>query len=383
MRKEQEQLWNIANTTGAELSEEDQARFEEIKELIKELEEELEKRKEDPTRNFGSMSSEELEKLLEKYLREQKNIQSDYDKEIEKLNVQLKKARRLEALKEYKNNKGNKKKIDKIEKAKQLAIKALIAIGGFTTGITLSSVPGIGTIRMVAAATKLTVSAIKVWTKKFPEGRVAKLINTTQEKFDAKFGDKINSFKEKYPKIVSAVKNVKDKTKQILANKNVNLFINSLSAGYLVGNAVELFTGKTVFEHFDRGTTDVIDKTSGLKSGNTEPTIPKDTGDLDPVKPSVEEIVPSVEPVAPEVPDVTLKSGVTYDLSGISEGFVSSTADQPVGLMTSAAEDLTFDRIVNGRAHFIQSNGKGMAWYDLEDVEEYLSKAAEVGSKTR
>ena len=44
------------------------------------------------------------------------------------------------------------------------------------------------------------------------------------------------------------------------------------------------------------------------------------------------------------------------------------------------AEDLVFDRIVGDKVHFIQANGKGMAWYDLKEVQEYLAKAEELAS---
>ena len=50
--------------------------------------------------------------------------------------------------------------------------------------------------------------------------------------------------------------------------------------------------------------------------------------------------------------------------------------------MSGVSDNLIFDRIVNGRAHFLQPNGQGMAWYDLKEVEEYLAKMAETVSKT-
>ena len=389
LRKEQKKLIDEILASNAEISEKDKAKFDTFDKLIKESEAKIRSIK---TNTVGGMNSEDLKKLLEEYTNKQKNIQSNYDKKIENLNVQLKQVKRLEDLKEYQKNKGNKQKIEKIEKAKKLALKSLIAIGGFGTGLVLSSVPGVGTIRMIAATTKLTASAINLWTKKFPEGKVTKLINTTQ----TKLGEKISSFQEKCPKIASTAKIVKNKIKQVLENKNVNLFINGLSAGYVVGNAIELFTGKTVIEHFsnafDNDSATVVNKTTEWNSGNTEPTIPEESGNvevtipdepgnIDVTTPSIEEVVPEIESIDIPSPEITLKPGVTYDLSGISEGFVSSTAEQPVGLMTSVADDLTFDRIVNGRAHFIQANGQGMAWYDLEEVKDYLSKTMEISSK--
>jgi len=350
-----------------ELSERDQSKYREINELINKYKKELEKRKQNPAREYSTLSIDELEKLLDKYLKEQKNIQSTYDKKVEDLKVKLKKSHRLENLKKYKGN-----KIEKKEKAKQLAVKSLVAIAGFGTGLVLSSVPGVGVIRTMAATTKLAASGINVWTKKFPEGKVAKLVSSTKEKFENEFGDKINNFEEKYPKIASAVKVTKDKIKQILSNEKVNLFINGVSAGYVVGNVVELVTGKTVLEHagdmFDNDVPAPIVETPSETLTQTAPEI-----DMS----ETTQIVPEATPIAPEA-EFTLEKGVTYDLSGIEEGFVSSDAAQSVDLMSGPAENVTFDRIVNGRAHFIQSNGNGMAWYDLEDVQEYLSSAGKV-----
>lgn len=295
-----------------------------------------------------------------------------------------------------------KKRITSKEKNKKLLLKGLVAASGVVTGLALSSAPGVGTIRMAAAGVKL----FSAWTKKHPEVKISKLIDATSKKI--RDNDKVNEFKEKHPKIVAKVKSIRDKLKKISKNEKFDYFINGVSVGYIAGNVIELFTGQTVAQHisnmFDKNDTVVktVDSVN-LGTGNTE-TIPSEgvtesvnnvnlstTEPVSNVKPSIMRPLNGAEAVADistgsvenVVSNIALEPGATYDLSGIAQGFISSDATQPVNLMTSVADDLVFDRIVNGRAHFIQANGKGMAWYDLEEVQEYLAKAGEIVTKGR
>ena len=84
-----------------------------------------------------------------------------------------------------------------------------------------------------------------------------------------------------------------------------------------------------------------------------------------------------VENVVDKVTNITLEPGATYDLSGLTRGFVSSDATESVHLMSGVSDNLIFDRIVNGRAHFLQPNGENMGWYNLEDVKKCIADTLE------
>lgn len=391
----------VANTVNNEMTDEERKlnedKIAELDKLIKELEAELEKRKKDPLRTANIESDRELKEKLDRLIGKRENFVSEKKNKFDELNKKLNKANRLDELKNMKENFKAPKKIERKEKNKKLLLKSLIALGGLGTGLVLSSVPGVGVIRMVAATAKLGNSAINLWTKKFPEGKVARIVNASKEKYAEKFGTMANKFKDKHPKIAAGVSNVKNKIKSVLANKNVNLFIDSVAAGYVVGNIIELFTGKTVLEHakglFDEGDVSNVvtsgnqlpDKNSTVPSEPTQKPITRPIVKPENLQPSVdlETNVGFIDNVPNNILDFDLEVGGTYDLSGLTQGFVSSDATQPVNLMTSAARNVTLDKIVNGRVHFIQENGLGMAWYDLEEVKEYLAEMAKVSGRGR
>ena len=64
------------------------------------------------------------------------------------------------------------------------------------------------------------------------------------------------------------------------------------------------------------------------------------------------------------------------DLSGISQGYVSSKTGESVALNTDAAKHLVYDKsnVVNGEEywHFKQKDGKGYAWFKADDVREIV-----------
>ena len=100
----------------------------------------------------------------------------------------------------------------------------------------------------------------------------------------------------------------------------------------------------------------------------------------------------------PEVEDIPLvneevleafvpKQGEVYDLSALAHGLVSSTSNDTVDLIQSLGKEVVFDKAIqlpDGKImwHFKQLNGAGYAWFNSIDVQELMSKASEVVSKT-
>lgn len=397
----------IVARSGGYPSDEDEKRYHDINKKVSELKLELDKRKKDPVRAYSSMSKEDLARELVNLQNKQKGAQSVTDKRVEDLKDQIRDAKRLEDLNKYKKN-FQAKNVENKENRKDLWYKGIAAASGVVAGLALSSVPGVGTIRMVVAGTKLAHSGINMLTKKHPEGKVAKIVSTVKDKtnnvydkFDNKFGDKIVSYKEKHPKVVAFAKLSRDRLKRLLASDKFNCFVNGVAAGYLAGNIIEGLTGETVGQHlgnmFDGDKTNVVvNAVNTVETGPTEvintEVVPTET--LPPVEtvpeviaPTVEETISATDVVTETVTQVenvasniTLEPGATYDLSGLARGYVSYDAPNSVSLITEAADDVVFDRIVGDRVHFIQSNGQGMAWYDLKEVQEYLAKASEMVS---
>ena len=230
-------------------------------------------------------------------------------------------------------------------------------MAGFVVGMGLSSVPGVGAIRMTAATAKLTVSGVHAWTNKHPEGKVAKIVDGMSEKINDIFGDRIASFRESHPKIAEGVSDVRDRIVNVLNNDKFNIFVNGMSLGYVAGNLVELASGKTIGEHLFSG--DKVSTTavaSGAASG-----------------------------VGSAATDISLEPGQVFDISGISEGLSSSTAENAVSLLTERGKEAVVDKFVtlpNGEVmvHFKQINGAGYAWFKESVVKDYLAKAVEVGA---
>lgn len=247
---------------------------------------------------------------------------------------------------------------DEEEKKDWKALLGSVAIftGGFATGMALSCVPGVGTIRMAAAGLKLGVSAVNFVSEKLGHGKIINISQKVEQLKNSKFA-------AKHPKIVAGV----NKAYEILTSKEFNLFVNGVSAGYITGNVIEMVTGKTVLEN--------------IKSiGKKEPTV-IETPASQSTAPKDTTTPPSNDGAPIDVPtDLTLVQGQTYDLSEIAKGYVASGNKDAVNLITSAGKDAVFDRAVTASDgsvwyHFKQANGLGYAWFPKDVVEEVIGKS--------
>ena len=119
--------------------------------------------------------------------------------------------------------------------------KGVVFAAGFATGFGLSTVPGVGTIRMVAAASKMSIALINTITDKRPNWKISKAINAKKE-----------NFKEKHPKIYGGIHKIKEKAK----SSPINTAVNGLATGYIVGNIWELIKSSGPFGlHHDMNNT--------------------------------------------------------------------------------------------------------------------------------
>lgn len=259
-----------------------------------------------------------------------------------------------------------KQKVSNVRKDwKTYAKSAGFLAAGLATGLVLSSVPGVGTIRMGLATAKLAINAIDKGISLYNEKHQDKEpIRTISQVIDEKL-------KKILPeKIQSGLKKIEEKLKQ----KEVNLFLNGVSAGYIAGNVVEMVTGKTVFQN-------VTDKLNTPKTNIAESKAPSLASSNTPNTPSTEPIkVPEVD--IPTDAVTSLNVGEVYDLSSIPQGYVYSGSNDAVNLLTKAGKAVTLDKkvTVNGKVwcSFLQPDGKGYAWIP-EDVVKSLGKVAEVG----
>lgn len=329
-------------------------------------------------------------------LKLEKNEISELEDRLSTVDSKLNKLNELKKLKEKKkeletHREHNENEITRREHRKDLWYKGLAATAGVVVGLGLSSVPGVGTIRMVASGTKLAISGINVWTKKHPEGKIAKLINETKE-----------SIKDNYPNIANKIASIKNKLRNVLSNEKINCFVNGVAAGYMAGNILEMVTGQTIGEHlgnlFSNGenaelATGVIsDSVTNKVPNNTPnkvPTNSKPVNISDNIPNSVPDSVPNtiVENVMESVSNITLEPGNVYDISGLTEGLISSDSNDLIGLITSAGKEAVVDQFMtlpNGEVmvHFKQINGAGYAWFKESVVKEYLAKVSEVAVKS-
>ena len=259
----------------------------------------------------------------------------------------------------------------KKQKRKDLLKKSLIASAGFVTGVGLSCVPGVGTIRMGISAVKLTGTAVNVWANKHPNGKVAQVRDAA-----------VVFAENRFPNITNGVRKINAKMKQT----PVNIFINGMAAGYLAGNIFEMVTGNTVLEavkgQFDKvPDAPVVDNTVT----NTTPTEPN-VGDTVPDNTITDSAAEVIQDTAstfdPSAATEAIKGGATIDLSGLPQGLVSSDAAQGVNLITQAGKDVSFLREVtlnDGTVMwaFNQSNGLGYAWFKAEDVLNELARTGQ------
>lgn len=258
---------------------------------------------------------------------------------------------------------------DEEEKKDWKALLGSVAIftGGFATGLALSCVPGVGTIRMAMATAKLGVSAVNFVSEKLGHGKIINISQKIEQLKNSKFA-------KKHPKIAAGV----DKAYEVLTSKEFNLFVNGVSAGYITGNVIEMVTGKTVLENIKSAVkpneTPGLDAFSGADGDNGA--LAENTNGTTP------DPKPPVTPTeTPEIPiDLTPVQGQTYDLSEIAKGYVASGNKDAVNLITSAGKDAVFDRAVtagDGQIwyHFKQANGLGYAWFPKDVVEEVIEKS--------
>ena len=263
-----------------------------------------------------------------------------------------------------------KQKVSNVRKDWKTYLKSAgIVASGLATGLVLSSVPGVGTIRMGLATAKLAINAIdkgiSLYNDKHQDKEPIKSISQViDEKLIAKLPKKIQS----------GLKRIEEKLKQ----KEVNLFINGVSVGYVAGNVVEMVTGKTVLQNaadkLKAPKTNIAEsQASSLASSNPASSTPN--------KNSVTLKTPEVDIPTDTITSVNI--GDVYDLSSIPKGYVYSGSNDAVNLLTQAGKAVTLDKkvTVNGKVwcSFLQPDGKGYAWIP-EDVVKSLGKAAnEVG----
>lgn len=337
----------------------------------------------DAVSHFENAEKQDLDNNINEFLNNHRRIEKiNWYENSEKLKKEL--------IDEIKNNRKSEQLfVEKTEKNSKLWLKALAATAGFASGLAMSCVPGVGTIRMGISAAKLAGSAINLWTKKHPNGKIAKVKNNVNDKLNSKF-----------PRIMETANKMREKLKET----PLNCFVNGVAAGYITGNIVQSITGKTVFENlknmFER------EEIAGPILPPDEPIItPEQTPDVEVDVPEQTPVVgdPSInEPIKPEplpgiedVPSINEeimekfipKDGQVYDLSALEEGLISSDATSSVNLMQSLGKEVVFDQAVqlpDGKImwHFKQLNGAGYAWFNSTDVQELMSKASDVVSKT-
>ena len=255
----------------------------------------------------------------------------------------------------------------KAQRRKELLKKSLVASAGFVTGLGLSCVPGVGTIRMGVAAVKLTGTAVNVWANKHPDGKVAQV------------RDSAMVFAQTHmPRITNGIKNINNKMKQY----PVNVFINGMAAGYITGNIFELITGNTVLEAV-QGQFNQVPDAPVVDNTVTQPTLEDPNVNTIPDASTATDIADTAaNAFDPAAATEAIKGGATIDLSGISQGLVSSDATSGVNLITQAGKDVSFLREVtlnDGTVMwaFNQSNGMGYAWFKAEDVLNELAKTGQ------
>ena len=293
----------------------------------------------------------------------------------------------------------------KINRTKELLKNGLIVAGGFVVGVGLSCVPGVGTIRMAVATTKLAVTAVNAWSKKHPDGKVAHVRDFV------------------YDKIPDNIKAGINKVQQWKATKPINLFVNGVAAGYIAGNVFEMITGSNVYDFAKdkltasnvSDTVKTVDKAQYNNANNqtqptqqpttqptqqpvqqvqqptaqptTQPATQPSTTTFDASKETMNGTFRSGTPSVPSTPDMSslsdaVQSGAPVDLSGISYGMVSSDATNAVQLVQSAGKDATFlkEAIAPDGTKmwaFSQANGVDYAWFKAEDVLNELAKTGQ------
>ena len=369
LKEEQQELWRKVTSAGDGASDEEQAKLEAINKEIARLENELQKVKNSPkvsTSNSGLTAEQQkrLDELKQKLAaveekREQiknsaqkkideledkkKKIQSKADKDVEALKDKLNKLDRLEYLK------GLRKKKDQSESKKRpdLFWKSMAGLVGFAVGMGTSFIPGYGTIRMGIASAKLIVSAINtganVWSKNFPEGKIAKFVAWKDNKM-AELSDK-----EKHPKIATAVK--------IIKSPYTKWFTNGAALGHMAGS---LLQSSGLLNKGDSIPTDSVPKDPELDDTIIKDSIPDQT----PI-----DSTPTPTPISNPV-DPGLEIGEKFN-DTLEFGFRDSYGNGFTHLRDvgpgKAIEKIRF-RDGEYWAHILQPNGQGLAWMPVQDL---------------
>ena len=307
--------------------------------------------------------------------------------------------------------------IKKAEKNHKLLIKALSGVSGFALGICLSSVTGVGQIRMAISVAKLSAHTVKkginkldIWSKNNPSDKIQAIRNTVISAGKT-LNDKVDRVKEgvsntrpvnfakekisKHPEIKKFGDNFRNFLKE--QQPNINCFLNGVSIGYITGNTIEMLTGKTFFEHVkdavepksnvayetmsDHKIPELDDKTNSVIEETTPPEpVVEDTTIFEDTT-IIEDIPIITEPIIPNPGDV-------FDLSSLTEGYTSADSIFPVDVMESLAKEVTFDKAVelpNGKVmwHFKRLNGAGYAWFDSEVIKELITKTESISKIAR
>lgn len=329
----------LINKYDKEISAEDKQKLADIDKKTKLIEECI------VDKNNSVNNKQELDKLNKQL----KEVQSQADKKVSNLKDKLDKLDKLDNLKGQRGK--EKTEAPKEKKRYDLMYKALAGVAGFGLGFGMAMVPGIGTIRMELAIAKLAVSAtntaICAWTKRHPEGKVAKFIDARRAKREERQAE----FRENHPKIAKAV----DVARNVIRSPYTKWFTNGVALGYISGNIYE-----GVKNYMDsRVPTDQITATDDY-----------------PVKPD--------DPISPVITSTGFSVGDSgIDVSSIKEGFKDSFGNGRTHLMTELGKNVEIIGEQNGM-YSLRSlvDGELYGWLP-KDAVDALQTVANVAGKTR
>lgn len=337
----------LINKYDKEISAEDKQKLNDIDKKIKLIEECV------VDKNNSINNKQELDKLNKQL----KEVQSQADKKVSNLKDKLNKLDRLEYLKGLRG-KVKPQDEDKGNKRKDLFYKALAGVAGFGLGFGMTMVPGIGNIGMIAAISKLGYSggktAIDAWSKRHPEGKIAKFMDPRKAKRDAKQAE----FRENYPKIAKAV----DAARTVISSPYTKWFTNGIALGYLSGN---------IYEGIKDWMDSRVPNSPAPNGPNANP------GEWQgPIKPDNPTSVPTLPtPTGFSIGD----SGI--DVSGMM-GYTDSAGNGLTNLNQELAKSVKIVGEKNGMYLLQSLDGDPFAWMP-KDAVDALKAAANVAGKTR
>ena len=227
---------------------------------------------------------------------------------------------------------------------------------------------------MGISVAKLGISAVNIWSNKFPEGRISKIKNNVIEK-TTNISENLTI---KYPKLKEKADSAREFLKKPMVKDTLtatNYFLNGVALGYTVGNLFEF--GKNIMnsikEGIELGETPSLENIQDMEQNP----IIDETPEIE-IPPTIEDI-----PIPPTIPEpIVPEVGEVFDLSSITEGFTRADSKVAVDIMESLGKEVAFDKAVelpDGRVmwHFKRLNGAGYAWFDSEVVQEVLTKSQE------